>query len=72
VNQVREISGGGSYLSQSDLRAHFGVGAQTSVDSIEIAWPSGAKSIFHDVAADRFYRIQEGKIAMDLAKSPRP
>ncbi len=46
VNQVREISGGGSYLSQSDLRAHFGVGSQTSIDTIEIAWPGGTSRRF--------------------------
>jgi hypothetical protein len=58
--QIREIAGGGSYLSQSDLRANFGLGKVTRVDSIEIKWPSGVQQTFHDVPADKFYRIEEG------------
>lgn len=38
---LRTIDGGGSYLSSSDLRVHFGLGDATSVDGIEIRWPSG-------------------------------
>ena len=61
ITQIREIAGGGSYLSQSDLRAHFGLGASTKIERLEISWPSGAQQTFRDVAADRFYIIQEGK-----------
>jgi enediyne biosynthesis protein E4 len=61
ITQIREIMGGGSYLSQSDLRAHFGLGSTTKIDKLEIAWPSGAKQSFQDFAADRFYQITEGK-----------
>jgi hypothetical protein len=59
--QVREIAGGGSYLSQSDLRAHFGLGSNTRVASIEISWPSGIQQTFRDLAADQFYLVEEGK-----------
>ena len=41
VTQTDEIHSGGSYLSQNDLRVHFGVGAVTKIDSLEIHWPSG-------------------------------
>jgi hypothetical protein len=64
MTQIREVSGGGSYLSQSDLRAHFGLGNRTKTDSIEVAWPSGTVQTFRDVAADRFYVVQEGKEAL--------
>jgi hypothetical protein len=60
VTQTREVAGGGSYLSQSDLRAHFGLGSQTRADSVEITWPSGLKQVFHDVPADAFLVIREG------------
>ncbi len=60
VSQIREISGGGSYLSQSDLRAHFGLGRQTHIASVEISWPSGLRQSFKDVEADRFYVAEEG------------
>ncbi len=58
--QVREIYGGGSYLSQSELRAHFGLGALTRVDSVIITWPDGKTQTYKDLDADRFYRIEEG------------
>ena len=38
---LRTIDGGGSYLSTSDLRVHFGLGDATQVDRLEVRWPSG-------------------------------
>jgi enediyne biosynthesis protein E4 len=61
ISQIREIAGGGSYLSQSDLRAHFGLGHAAKADSLEIRWPNGLRQVFHDIAGDRFYIIEEGK-----------
>jgi enediyne biosynthesis protein E4 len=59
--QIREIAGGGSYLSQSDLRAHFGIGKYARVETAEVSWPSGQKQVFHDLEADKFYLIVEGQ-----------
>jgi hypothetical protein len=59
ISQIREIAGGGSYLSQSDLRAHFGLGAATVVELVEVLWPSGAKQTFRDVPAGKFYLMRE-------------
>jgi hypothetical protein len=61
ITQTREIAGGGSYLSQSDLRANFGLGAATHIDKLEITWPSGTHQSLSDFPAGQFYRIQEGK-----------
>jgi enediyne biosynthesis protein E4 len=61
MTQIREIAGGGSYLSQSDLRAHFGLGSTAKIDKLEITWPSGAQQTFRDLPTDQFYSIQEGK-----------
>jgi len=61
MSQIREIAGGGSYLSQSDLRANFGLGQRTKADTVEVWWPSGAHQTFRDVDADHFYVIEEGK-----------
>jgi hypothetical protein len=60
LSQIREIAGGGSYLSQSDLRANFGLGKATRAAHVEIWWPSGQHQVFANVAADKFYVIQEG------------
>ncbi len=61
MTQIREIAGGGSYLSQSDLRAHFGLGSAEKIDRLEVTWPSGAQQSFKDFPVDQFYSIQEGK-----------
>ncbi len=60
MTQTDEIHSGGSYLSQSDLRAHFGLGLATKIDSVEIHWPSGAIDKIGSLAADQFYAVQEG------------
>ncbi len=58
--QTDEVRSGGSYLSQSDLRLHFGLGAATKADRIEIDWPSGARQTLREVAAGRVVAIEEG------------
>jgi hypothetical protein len=60
ISQIREIAGGGSYLSQSDLRANFGLGKSETVDLVEVAWPSGLKQSFRNIPAGKFYLITEG------------
>jgi hypothetical protein len=60
VVQIGEVRSGGSYLSQNDLRVHFGLGDSTKAEKIEIRWPSGETSRFGDLKADHFYRIGEG------------
>ncbi len=61
LSQLREVAGGGSYLSQSDLRAHFGLGESRRADQVEVWWPSGLHQVFRDVQGDKFYQIEEGK-----------
>jgi hypothetical protein len=68
LSQIREIYAGGSYLSQSDLRANFGLGKITKVDRIEINWPSGKKQIFEGVEADKFYQIDENTDGIALQR----
>ncbi|HUE44299.1 MAG TPA: CRTAC1 family protein [Candidatus Sulfotelmatobacter sp.] len=61
ISQMREIAGGGSYLSQSELRANFGLGEATVISTIEITWPSGAHQTLNDLPADHFYQIEESR-----------
>src|SRR5216683_87719 len=60
ISQIREIEGGGSYLSQSDLRANFGLGKVARAETVEIKWPGGLQQTFRNVEADKFYLIEEG------------
>ncbi len=57
--QVDEVRSGGSYLSQNDLRLHFGLGSAQRVDRIDIDWPSGGRQTLRNVAADRVLPIRE-------------
>jgi len=59
--QTREIKSGESYLGQSDLRVHVGLGAAERADRIEIRWPSGTLERIDNVAADQILTVQEGK-----------
>jgi hypothetical protein len=59
--QTGEVRSGGSYLSQNDLRIHFGLGDFKSVSKVEITWPSGGVQLFNDLAADHFYGVREGQ-----------
>jgi hypothetical protein len=58
--QQDEVRSGGSYLSQSDLRIHFGLGNHEKVDKLEIFWPSGKVETLTNLAADHFYTLKEG------------
>ncbi len=66
--QLQEVRSGGSYLSQSDLRLHFGLGESKTVDRIEIDWPSGARQTLTGVGADRIVHIHE---AAEVAAASR-
>jgi len=59
--QTGEVLSGGSYLSQNDLRLHFGLGEKDRVDKLEIFWPSGTMETLANLAADHFYNVKEGK-----------
>ena len=59
--QTTAVRGDGSYLSHSDLRVHVGLAAATTVNRIEIRWPSGVVQTAKGLAADRFYVLREGE-----------
>ena len=71
LRQIEEVRSGGSYYSQNDLRIHFGLDKATTVDEVEIAWPSGTKDVLRDLAANKLYVIEEGgKILKQMAMGP--
>lgn len=58
--QMDEVRSGGSYISQNDLRVHFGLAKAETAD-IEIHWPSGQVEKLPGLAANRIYTVVEGK-----------
>jgi hypothetical protein len=72
VTQTDEIHSGGSYLSQNDLRLHFGLGSATKIDRVEIFWPSGKTETLADLPADQFYSALEGSGVVPAARIRPP
>ncbi len=68
--QVREIQAGSGYLSQSDLRANFGLGPQERVDQLEVRWPGGLVQKWVDVQADQLLTITEGEQTLKAGWGP--
>ena len=57
--QTDEVRSGGSYLSQNDLRLHFGIGKAAKVDRIEIDWPGGKHQIERPLQVNRVIEVME-------------
>ncbi len=57
---VDEVRSGGSYLSQSSLRLHFGLGPARRADDLTVRWPSGLVEDFKAIQADRCVLLKEG------------
>ncbi len=47
------------FLSQSDPRLHFGLGAADKVDKLEIRWPGGATQVLENVPVNRYLKLKE-------------
>jgi hypothetical protein len=69
---VNEVRSGSSYISSSDMRVHFGLGAATKVEWVEIRWPSGLVERFADVAVDRVQSLTEGSGTAVEAETKKP
>ena len=52
---------GGGYISQNDLRVHFGIGKAAKVDLLEIRWPSGQVDTMKDVKVNQLVYVKEGQ-----------
>jgi len=59
--QIDEVRSGGSYISQNDLRIHFGLGQAEKVDLLEIHWPSGQVDTMKDVKPNQLIYVKEGE-----------
>jgi enediyne biosynthesis protein E4 len=59
TRQRADVISGGSYASSNDLRVHFGLGAITKVENVEVHWPSGSVERLTLPEIDRFYSVEE-------------
>ena len=59
--QIDEVRSGGGYISQNDLRIHFGLGKARRVDLLEVRWPSGQVDTLKDVKVNQLVYVKEGK-----------
>ena len=59
--QIDEVRSGGGYISQSDLRIHFGIGKAAKIDVLEVRWPSGQVDTLKDVKVNQLVYIKEGQ-----------
>jgi hypothetical protein len=75
LSQFSEVRGGASYISQNDLRLHFGLGANQKMNEVGIRWPNGRTEVLRDAPADFIYTIVEGsgiQQKVPLPPLPRP
>jgi len=72
MTQTDEVHSGGSYLSQNDLRIHFGLANATKIDKVEIHWPSGHSEVLTNLAVDQHYSVIEasGIVPSERARPP--
>jgi hypothetical protein len=57
--QTDEVRSGGGFISQSDLRLHFGLGEAQRIERLEVFWPSGLREEKTDLAVNRVLVLQE-------------
>ena len=57
--QVEEVRSGSSYLSQNDLRVHFGLGSRTQVETIQVRWPSGIVQTLQGIDVNQYLVVEE-------------
>ncbi|MGH8101753.1 MAG: CRTAC1 family protein, partial [Chthoniobacterales bacterium] len=70
--QTDEVRSGGSYISQNDLRVHFGIGKAEQVELLEIRWPSGAVDALKDVKPNQMIVVKEGEGIVRIVNFEKP
>src|SRR6185437_17115488 len=70
--QMDEVHSGGSVMSQSDLRLHFGLGSAQRIDLIEVKWPTTQKTErFTNVKANQILTLKEGSGILQPSRTKR-
>ena len=61
--QIREVKSGSGYLSQNDLRLHFGLGQAKQIDQLEIHWPNGTTQQLNRVPGNQILTVTQEKLS---------
>jgi hypothetical protein len=61
---IDEVRSGSSFISNNDMRVHFGLGSATKIDWVEVRWPSGLLERFDNPAVDAIHTLKEGSGAL--------
>jgi len=67
---VDEVRSGSSYISQNDLRVHFGLGPAAKVDGVQVRWPSGLLEHFDHLSVNAIHALKEGT-GVEVAATPK-
>ncbi|HTF22633.1 MAG TPA: CRTAC1 family protein [Candidatus Limnocylindria bacterium] len=57
---VDEVRSGSSFISNNDMRVHFGLGTSAKIDGVQVRWPSGLLEEFGNLSADAIHTLKEG------------
>src|SRR6266568_2589246 len=57
---VDEVRSGSSYISNNNMRVHFGLGSAAKIDSVQVRWPSGLLERFENLSVDSIHKLREG------------
>jgi hypothetical protein len=57
---IDEVRSGSSFISNNDMRVHFGLGSATKIDWVELRWPSGLLEKFEGLPIDAIHTLKEG------------
>jgi enediyne biosynthesis protein E4 len=69
---VDEVRSGSSYISNSDVRTHFGLGKVDKIEWVEIRWPSGVTERFSNIPIDKIQTLTEGSGTAAQADAKKP
>jgi enediyne biosynthesis protein E4 len=69
---VDEVRSGSSYISQNDLRVHFGLGLASMINGVEVRWPSGLVEHFDNLKVDAIHVLKEGSGVASTAEQKKP
>lgn len=63
--RIASVLGGSSFYSQNAFALHFGLGAATHVDKVEVRWPNGETEAWENFGVDRTIKVTEGRSSVE-------